>query len=433
MRIRNTLKTVIFLGIWWGGVQANTLEPQEWITKNGMQVRFYSASEVPMLDVRLSFQAGSAYDEQAFGLSALTASLIGDGAEGMNADAIAEQYEEVGAQFSASNDRDMTVFSLRSLSDAAALQQGIRTFTTVLAKANFSRSDFQREKRRLVSSVAQSRESPAQVGSDLFYEKLYQTHPYAHPVSGTLASLDAIKLSQVQRFYKQYYVASNAILVLVGDINVEQARRISEQISASFPHGKKAADIPIATALAKGAKAELSFPSSQAIIRLGQLGINYQSRDYFSLAVGNYILGGGALVSRLAIEVREKRGLTYGIQSAFKRLMANGPFVIGLSTKAIQADKAIQVTNDVLQNYLKSGPSESDLTAAKQYLIGSFPLELASNQQIANTLLRVAFYQLPRSYLNDYVKNIKAVTTHDITTAMSRHIHPDKMLLIQVG
>ena len=421
--------SIIFLG--WGS--ANALEQLEWVSKNGMRVSFYPTSEVAMLDVRLAFQAGSAYDKQAFGLSALTASLIGDGCKGMNADAIAERYEDVGAQFSASTDRDMSVFSLRSLSDPSALQQGVDMFINAIATATFSKSDFTREKRRLLSSIAQSQESPSQVGSDLFYEKLYQNHPYAHPISGTKSSINALNRAQVEAFYHQYYVAQNATLVLVGDITLEKAKQISEQLSQALPLGKKAAKIPAAKALTSAAKVDKRFPSSQASIRLGEIGINYQNKDYFSLVVGNYMLGGGALVSRLAIEVREKRGLTYGIQSAFKPLFAKGPFVIGLATKSSQAGTALKVTKDVLQHYLNAGPSEADLTAAKQYLGGSFPLELASNNQIANILLRMAFYNLPRSYLNNYIKNINAVSVLDITTAMRGHIHPAKMLLVQVG
>ena len=149
--------------------------------------------------------------------------------------------------------------------------------------------------------------------------------------------------------------------------------------------------------------------------------------------VGNYILGGGALVSRLSHELREKRGLTYGVYSQFLPMPGIGPLLINLSTKNNQAKIAMDITRKTLSSFIQTGPDKRELIAAKQYLIGSFPLSLGSNQSIADMLLKIAFYHLPKDYLQSYVDRINAVTTEDIKIAFQDIIRPNKLLQIAVG
>lgn len=177
----------------------------------------------------------------------------------------------------------------------------------------------------------------------------------------------------------------------------------------------------------------IPFPSSQTVVRLGQIGIDHHNPNYFPLIVGNYILGGGALVSRLGVEVREKRGLTYGVDSQFVPMPGEGPFIISLSTKNDQATNALDITHHTLNRFISNGPSKEELDSAKKYLTGSFPLSLSSNRNIAGLLLRMAFYHLPENYLDTYVQRINAVTHDQIRQAFKEQVNPDKLLLITVG
>ncbi len=177
----------------------------------------------------------------------------------------------------------------------------------------------------------------------------------------------------------------------------------------------------------------MQFPSSQTVLRLGQLGITHHDHHYFPLIVGNYILGGGSLVSKLSHELREKRGLTYGVYSQFFPRPGKGPFLISFSTKNSQSKTAIEVTRTTLSTFIKTGPSAHELLAAKQYLTGSYPLSLASNSSIADMLLKIAFYHLPSDYLQTYVEHINAVSTEDIKQAFQQLIVPNKLLQVSVG
>lgn len=415
------------------GAEANSFKTEQWQTSKGTKVVFYRALEVPMLDLSLAFRAGSAYDGKKYGLSALTINMMNQGSANADASQIAEQLADVGAQFGEESSRDMAVLTLKTLTKPEAMKPAIDTFAKIINQPGFPEDAFQREKHQQLLSIAQIQESPEDVASLILFKRLYQNHPYAHSVNGNEDSVKAMTTKDLRDFYKQYFVAGNAVLVMVGAIESEQAHQLAEQLTAGLEKGEQAPAIPKAQPLAAGERIAVDFPSSQTILRLAQIGIDHHNPDYFPLTVGNYILGGGALVSILATEVREKRGLTYGITSQFMPMPGDGPFMISLSTRNQSAATALKITEDTLAAYLKNGPSENELKAAKQYLVGSFPLSLASNSSIANMLLRIAFYDLPADYLDNYTLRIKMVSINEIKDAFQRLIHPDKMLIIAVG
>ncbi|KTD79275.1 M16 family metallopeptidase [Legionella waltersii] len=414
-------------------ILANTFKTEKWTTKNGMPVVFYQAMEVPMLDISLAFAAGSAYDQNQYGLSALTTNLINQGNAGKDANAIAESLADVGSQFSAETNRDMVVLNLRTLTSKDALTRSMSTFAQIINQPDFPMGSFVTEKKQMLMGVEQRDESPDDVAILNFFKTLYQDHPYAHPVTGTQKSLTSINRNQVVQFYKKYFVAKNGVLVIVGAIDSSQAHQLSDQLTKGLSKGKPAAAIPKAPPMSNSAQLEVPFPSSQTTVRIGQIGIDHQNPNYFPLMVGNYILGGGNLVSRLSTEVREKRGLTYGIDSQFVPMFGEGPFIISLSTRNEEAETALNVTHDTLIRFIANGPDQQELNSAKQYLTGSFPLSLGSNRNIGSLLLRMAFYHLPDDYLDNYIANINAVTNDQIKQAFQQQVNPEKLLLVKVG
>jgi len=413
--------------------QAHLPKTARWQTANGAQVVFYQAMEVPMLDVDIAFTAGSAYDGKHFGLSALTTQLLNQGNGNLDATQIAEKFANVGAQYNGDTSRDMAALQLKTLTTDDALREAIDTLALIINKPLFRGEAFNREKNQQITAIKQMQQSPNEEANLVFFNKLYLQHPYAHPVNGTIESVKAIKNSHVREFYKRFFVGSNATIVIVGAIDSEKAHQLAEQLVQNLPRGQPAPIISKAAPLVAKETVTVMYPSSQTMIRLGQVGIEHSDPDYFPLLVGNYILGGGALVSRLSHDIREKRGLSYGVDSQFIPMPGNGPFLISLSTQNKQAATALKLCEATLADFLATGPSEEELLAAKHYLIGSFPLSLASNSTIANMLLRIAFYHLPDDYLDTYTAHINAVTTTDIKKSFENRIHPDKMLSVLVG
>lgn len=386
-----------------------------------------------MLDISLAFAAGSAYDKKQYGLSALTAQMLNEGSAGIAATTMADSLADTGAQFDGAPSKDMVVFNLRTLSSKETLEPATTLFSKMINHPDFPNDSLEREKKQLLMTIVQSHQSPDEVATQIFFEKLYRDHPYAHPINGTEKTVKSLTRSDVVQFYKQYYVAKNATLVLVGAIDSQTAHQLADKLVKELPAGVAAAPIAIEAPLSKAEEVNIPFPSSQTIVRLGQLGIDHQNPNYFPLMVGNYILGGGSLVSRLAVDVRENRGLTYNINSLFVPMPGPGPFLISLSTKSDQAKEAVSLTEKILKQFIADGPTEQELKATKNYLTGSFPMSLSSNKNIASLLLRMAFYHLPQDYLDTYIERINKVTVKDIQTAFQQQLQPNKQLLVTVG
>lgn len=406
---------------------------QRWQTTQGTQVIFHQTSEVPMLDMSIVFRAGSAYDQQSFGLSTLTTHLLNQGNAGLSADDIAEQLAQTGAQYATTNNQDMAIMSLRTLTDGPVLTAATKIFAKIIGQPDFPETAFQREKNNQLMLLRHDQASPNTLGENTFFQVLYQNHPYAHPINGQLETVKAIHLNEVRDFYHHYFVAQNATLVLVGAINLSTAKQIAEQVTQHLHFGQPAPAIALATPLSEAIDIIVPFSTSQTVAILGQLGITHQDPDYFPLQIGNYILGGNPMGSRLQQALREQRGLTYGVSSQFISMPGRGTFSIRFSTKNSQAPLALQVTRDTLQALLLKGPTEQELNAAKHYLTGSFPLTLASNRNLVELLIKMAFYHLPPDFLDTYISQINAVTINDVKQALQRHIKPDLLLQVTVG
>lgn len=223
------------------------------------------------------------------------------------------------------------------------------------------------------------------------------------------------------------------MIAIVGNITKSKAIAIAEQLSSMLAKGKTA--IPInfpAPPHLKNHIIKVSYPSKQTTIVLGQIGIAVNDPDYFPLLVGNQILGGGILTSKLFNEVRNKRGLCYGINSGFKPLKVAGPFFIVLQTRRDQATKALSLTQQTLKNFLAKGPTQQEVQGAKQALIGSFPNSIASNEEILAAIEKIGFYQLPLDYLDSYQQKINSVSLEQIRHAFQR-IKPERMIVVMLG
>lgn len=412
---------------------AKSFETQQWQTKNGVRVIFYQAMEVHMLDISMAFAAGSAYDGEKYGLSFLTTQLLNQGSKGLDTDIIAKELAQTGAQYEAASSHDMVILNLRTLTSRDTLKKASEIFADILSHPDFSEGAFNRVKSQQLMAIAQALESPDEIANQSFYQMLYQKHPYGHPVLGQKEPLNHLSREDVRTFYSQYFVGHNAILVIVGAINQQTAHQLAERLSRDLSPGHIAEEIPTAHALKEEMDIIVPFPSSQTVLYLGQLGITHHDPDYFPLMVGNYILGGGSLVSRLSQAVREKRGWTYGIYSQFSPMPGKGPFMISFSTKTSHAKDALKVTQDLLSTFINEGPTPQELNAAKAYLSGSFPLSLASNRSIANMLIKIAFYHLPDDFLTSYIEHINAVSIDDIKTSFKKHLTPSKLIQVSVG
>ncbi|WP_416427366.1 pitrilysin family protein [Pseudomonas sp. App30] len=408
------------------------MDIQTWRTAAGSKVMFVEAHQLPMFDLRLTFAAGSSQDQKTPGIGLLTNAMLNEGVAGKNVEAIAQGFEGLGADFANGAYRDMAIASLRSLSAPDKREPALKLFAEVVGKPTFPADSMARIKNQLLASFQYQKQSPGKLAGNELFSRLYGDHPYAHPSDGDAKSINAINAQQLRAFHNRAYAAGNTVIALVGDLSREEAEKIAEQVSSALPKGPALALMPEPQAPKPGLT-HLEFPSKQTTMLLAELGITRDDPDYAALSMGNQILGGGTFGTRLMSEVREKRGLTYGIYSGFTPMQARGPFSISLQTRAELSEATLKLVQDILRDYLKTGPTQQELDAAKRELAGSFPLSTASNSSIVGQLGAIGFYNLPLSFLEDFMQQSQDLTIEQVKAAMNRHLDADKLVIVTAG
>lgn len=411
----------------------STLLFERWRTPGGMEVLWHGSSLLPMLDLRLYFDAGAARDGQLSGLAAAVNSLLGQSTRQRDGQALALAFEQLGARFERSSHRDMALVSLRTLSEPAVREPAVALWLEAVTEPAFSEDDWRRLQDSMRIGTRQRQQSAAAKASTLFYQRLYEGHPYRQLPGGQMASINRIKTGDLQRFHQRYYVAANATLVLVGDLTRAQAEALATRLDAVLPQGAPAEPLPAPKPLRAEHRLHQDFPGEQVHVLMGQLGMRRDDPDYFPLQVANEILAGGGFGSLLMRELREQRGLTYGVSSRFHTMRVEGPFQINFATRADQAEEALQLTRTLLQRVVTEGLAAADVARAIESLAQSYPLGLVGNGQIAAQLGNVGFYRLPSGALTDYLRRLSEVTPEQVNDALRRRLQPEAMVVITVG
>jgi zinc protease len=416
---------------------------QQWTQASGARVYLVESPAIAMVDVQLDFDAGSrrVSAEQA-GLAGAAAALLSKGvaargsAPALDENALGEAWADLGAAFGASAGSDRFSFSLRSLTEPDLLNQAVALAARQIAEPSFPDPVWQRDRQRLLAQLKESYTRPGSVASRAYGKAVYGDHPYGHEV--TPASLERINVADMRAFHAAYFKPCYARVSIVGAVTRVQADAVVAGLLARLPASDctaAAALPPVAEVLPLQAARELRIPfdSAQAHVLMGQPGFKRNDPDFFAITVGNYILGGGGFVSRLTEEVREKRGLSYSVYSGFSPGRHAGAFTIGLQTRPDQAAQAIAVSRQVLARFVAEGPTAAELKAAKDYLIGGFPLLIDSNLKLLGNLSNIAWNDLPLNYLDTWTAQIGKVSADDIRAAFARKLQPEKMVTVTVG
>jgi zinc protease len=434
MRIKHCILSVCFMlmPVVAGHVHASP-EIQSWTTQQGAKVLFVENNMLPMVDVRIVFDAAGSRDGALPGLAMLTNGLLAEGAAGKDAQQLAESFESVGAQFGNDSLRDMAYVGVRTLTDEQYMNTAINTLADVLVRPDFPRDAFERELARMKVALEARKQSPSDIAEEAFFKAVYAEHPYAMPVGGTDESLENITLQDIEAFYQQYYVASNAITVIVGAVDRKTAARMVDTIFDGLPAGSKPEPLPPVPDLAQAETVKIDFPSKQSHIYVGQPGMKRNDEDFFKLYVANHPFGGSGFSSRLVETIREERGLAYSVSSYFSPMRERGPFMMSLQTRADQTDEALQLLRSELDKYVASGPDKDELEDSISNITGSFPLSLDSNSKILGFLAMIAFYDLPEDFLETYIDNIQKVDRSDIREALRNRIDIDHTVTVIVG
>lgn len=423
---------------------------EHWTHANGAKIWLVESTSLPMVDLRLTFDAGARRDpaKQA-GLAEATAAMLlkgvtagGGKKTAMDEDQLGQAWADLGAQFAASADGDAFQISLRSLTEPALLQGAVSLAARQIAHPAWPNNVWERDRQRWISALAEARTRPITIAREAFDLAVYGSHPYGQHV--TPETLAAISTRDMRQFYQAHVQPCHATVTVVGHVTRAQTDNLVEQLLAGLAsqsaskgqtpaHCTPAAPVAEVEPLKQPSEQKIAIAVEQTTIIVGQPGIKRDDPDFMAMLVGNHILGSGGFTSRLMHEVREKRGLVYGIHSDFAPGRHAGAFSIFLQTRNEQAEQALQVVRNVLHNFVANGPTEEELQAAKDNLIGGFALRIDSNAKLLGNITNIAWNNLPLTYLDTWTQQVAALTTEDIKRAFQKHLQPAQMATVIAG
>lgn len=406
-------------------------KPMVWKTLNGMRVWSIESNDIPIIDMQLTFVAGSAQDKKLPGLASMTNELIFQGSKNLTEQQINEEIDNLGAEIGGSSQRDMGIITVRCLS-GTVFNKCLQLLEKIIKKPIFSLNNITRSVESRIIGLKEAQKQPSTIANKLFWENVFINHPYSSPPAGTLESIKKIKSKHLRKFFSTYYTAQNASLVLIGNIKPQQAKKIAERISRRLPQGSKVLGVREVKTKLKRKLIEYPLQTSQNHIRIGFLGVKRQDPNYVAFYLANHAMGGGALNSILGDEIREKRGWAYSVGSYNLPMLATGPFISYMQTKNENSKAAIKLVTNIFsksQNYF----TNETINRSRSYLLGNFPLQLDSNAKILSYMSVLSFYNLPTNYLNNFYNKLKTVTNSEVRHAWQSVIDSKEMISINVG
>jgi len=400
---------------------------------NNLVWLFSQQSELPLVTLELIIKAGTLEEPPGKeGLANLTASLLLNGTKSRPSAKIAEELDFMGAHLGAAGGDDFATVSLTVLKKD--LGPALDLFKDILLNSIFPVAEMQRKVSQFKAALTSDEDEPMVVASRAFAKNLYGSFPYGHPVRGTVQGLSAITRNDLVDFHRQYYRPNNAVLSLVGDLTLDEARQwVTKTFGAWAATPIPAAKLPPIPPLTQRREVVIDKDISQANIVLGNLGITRKNPDFYAFQVMNYILGGGGFSSRLMDDIRVNRGLAYSVYSAFSPGLEPGPFAVALETKNASAAEAINQVVAQLNRIRTQAVTAEELKDAKSYLVGSFSRKMDSMSKRAWLLGYVEVYGLGLDYPWRYPEFIQHLTPADIQQVADKYIHPEKYLLVIVG
>ncbi|MEI7531702.1 MAG: pitrilysin family protein [Betaproteobacteria bacterium] len=407
----------------------------------GATLLFVEARTIPIIDIGIDFVGGVVRDPKGkIGTSAMTASLLNKGSvidgKVLNEADTVDSISDLAATVNFSSSVDSSSMRIRSLSKAQVLEPLITQVQSMLANPIFDSKILEREKILEINALKDSDSKPNVMVSKQFRKMIYKNNPLGN--EETVNSIQAIQVTDLKKFHQNYYQAKNANVLIVGDINKEKAIQIGMQLTEKLPKGNDfypevflLERSPVAPLSQR--EVTLSNPSQQAHIQMGMTGIARNDPDYYSLLVGNYILGGGGFVSRLMTEIREKRGLAYSVSSYFYPGKNSGIYLATMQTRKDQANQAVQLMRESIQEFIQNGPSDSEVEGAKNNLTNGFALRIDSNRKLLENISSIAWNDLPLDTLDTWTASVQQVSKSSIKEAFKKHLDMERMVTVVVG
>lgn len=399
---------------------------------NGLTLLVAERPAIPIVAVRAYVRAGSAFDPaDAPGLANLTADLLTRGTINRTGPQLDEAIEFVGGSLGADAGRDGVTVSLSVLKKD--LKLGLDLLTEVLRTPTFPEAEFRRKVKEIQAAIRRSEEDPATVAARDLTALLYPRHPYGHPVAGTEASVGALTRERVAELHRIHYRPDATILSVVGDVKLAEIRQEILRRLGTWPSGVGPLSLPPQASTAPPVlERSVTRELTQATVYQGRPAIGHGHPDYFPLLVASYILGGGS-ASRLYAKLRDEAGLVYWVGSHLSPGRYGASLVVSFQTRAEGAREALRLVREAMAKLGSDRVAEQELTLAKSYLIGSYPLRLDTSSKLAGLLVAVEELGLGLDYPDRFKAGVEAVTAADVQRVTQRYFDPASFSSVVVG
>jgi predicted Zn-dependent peptidase len=402
---------------------------------NGLPVWIVELHEVPVAQINLLVRTGTADDPPGkYGVASLTAAMLTEGAGSRSSLEIADAVEFLGADLSAASGIDSSAVRLHV--PAARLADALPIMADVAIRPTFPREELERQRQQRLTNLLQARDEPATIASLAFSKVLYgPTHRFGTATMGTADTIKAFTADDLAAFYRTTFRPENATLVVVGDLTPDRVLPLLEKTFGGWKAQSPAAaqvTLPAADPPARRQVYLIDKPGApQSQIRIGTTGVARSTPDYFPIQVMNTILG-GSFSSRLNLNLREKRGYTYGASSGFDMRVTPGPFSAQAGVQTDKTSESLTEFFNELNGILKTVPAD-ELTRATNYVALRFPGTFETTGDIARRLEDAIVYRLPDDYFSRYVQNIETVTAVDVQRVAQKYLQPGRLAVVVVG
>jgi zinc protease len=399
---------------------------------NGLQVNTIVTDQLPMVYATLVIRSGAESDPDRIpGLSGLVAQMLKEGTTKRSGAEIAEEIEFLGADLWTNSDEENTYVGVRALSEQ--LEPVMAILAEVAGQPAFASAELEKLKRRELDRLALSEREPGYIARRAFYRALYGEHPYG-TVDTTPQAVKRVRRQDMIRWHRTHFVGKNAFLVVAGDVDPSHVTEVAHKTLGSWRPSRRA--VPTYEEPPKRTDRKILVvdrPGSvQSVIYIGNLAIRRANREWIPLVVSNQVLGGSA-ASRLFMDLREKRSLTYGAYSAIVERIDVGPFIAYASVRTEVTTEAVGAFFDHLEQIHREPATNQELINAKRYLSDSFPLQVDTPGKLAELVMELRTYGLADDYWDNYRNWIRATSSSEAYYAARNYILPDEALVVVVG
>lgn len=413
--------------------QAAILNIQQVTSPSGLKAWLVEDHSVPVVSIRFQFKNAGAINDpkDKQGLSQILSNTLDEGAGEMDSKAFQAALNNHSIALSFQSSRDDFGGSIKTLSKYQ--NEAFDLLALALTKPRFDKDSVSRMIDSNLVRIRSSMTDPEWMNARLTNAVIYGDHPYAMNTGGTLSSLPRITPDDLRAKFKTQLAQDNLIIAVAGNMSASEVSGMLDKVFGQLPKTSKVQKIEDAVFDDQPSVTLYEQNIPQTIINMVIPGIKHTDPDYHAAEVMDFVLGSSGFGSRLTEEVREKRGLTYGIYSGLSEMDHSSILSIGAATRNEKTDEVIQITKDVMDGMTKANITEKELKDAKSYLIGSVPLQLTSTDRISAILIGLLSDNLPMDYMEQRTKAIEKLNVDDILRVSKRLLEIKNIKIILVG